>query len=129
MGRSWQNIDFILCEHNLNSHDRTVWHYKEKIDRALRVIFRIIRVLLSILRDSVAYTLTHLVIMPESYTCAEYVFIILMFKNFFFLKIEEWNRGHPFFFFMYYCPKEAKNTNALREVIMKNKQKRISDEF
>ena len=67
VGRSWQNIDFILCEHNLNSHDRTVWHYKEKIDRALRVIFRIIRVLLSILRDSVAYTLTHLVIMPESY--------------------------------------------------------------
>ena len=35
----------------------------------------------------------------------------------------------PIFFFMYYCPKEAKNTNALREVIMKNKQKRISDEL
>ena len=30
---------------------------------------------------------------------------------------------------MYYCRKEAKSTNALREVIMKNKQKRISDEL
>ena len=51
VGRSWQNIDFILCDHNLDSHDRTVWHYEENFKlmlltlRALRVIFRIIRVL------------------------------------------------------------------------------------
>ena len=51
MGRSWQNIDFILCDHNLDSHDRYVWHYEENFKlmlltlRALRVIFRIIRVL------------------------------------------------------------------------------------
>ena len=30
----------------------------------------------------------------------------------------------PIFFFMYYCPKEAKNTNALREVIMNNNKKK-----
>ena len=30
---------------------------------------------------------------------------------------------------MYYCRKEAKNTKALREVIMKNKKTRTSDEL
>ena len=47
----------------------------------------------------------------------------------FFFKDRGMKSWSPIFFFMYYCPKEAKNTNALREVIMKNKQKRISDEL
>ena len=34
VGRSWQNIDFILSDHNLNSHDRSVWYYKEYFDAA-----------------------------------------------------------------------------------------------
>ena len=93
---------------------------------ALRVIFRVIRVSFWETAWHTRWPGNHTWILP---TKLNMFLLSLCLKTVFFLKIEEWNRGHPFFFFMYYCPKEAKNTNGLREVIMKNNKERISDEL
>lgn len=131
VGRSWQNIDFILCDHNLDSHDRYVWHYEENFKlmlltlRALRVIFRIIRVLFWETAWHTHWSGNHpWIILPALNT-----FLSSLCLKTFFFKDRGMKSWSPIFFFKYYCPKEAKNTNALREVIMKNKQKRISDEL
>lgn len=72
---------------------------------ALRVIFRVIRVLLWETAWHTHWPGNHTWILP---TKLNMFLLSLCLKTVFFLKIEEWNRGHPFFFSCIIAQKKPK---------------------